>query len=130
MYHHIIDYICDRFHLGESVQLDKVAESCAPNLTGADFYALCSDAFMCAMKEYIAAATSPPTTSTASSSSSPSSKLSRSSDSTPVAFGDEVVVVVEQRHFLSALQRLKPSVSFSELNYYRKLQEKFCSKGK
>ena len=43
-----------RFTLGGSVKLDSIADSCPAGLTGADFYALCSDAMLNAVKRKIA----------------------------------------------------------------------------
>lgn len=42
-----------RFKVDPSVCLSEVVESCPPQLTGADLYALCSDAMMCAIKRKI-----------------------------------------------------------------------------
>ena len=42
-----------RFQLGENVSLERVAEACPLNLTGADFYALCSDALLTSITDYI-----------------------------------------------------------------------------
>lgn len=38
-----------RFVLDETVDMEKIAEKCTFNFTGADFYALCSDAMLKAM---------------------------------------------------------------------------------
>lgn len=46
--------VFDRFQLGEDVNFEEVVAGCPLTLTGADFYALCSDAFLCAMKDRIA----------------------------------------------------------------------------
>lgn len=40
----------------------------------------------------------------------------------------EVKIIVEQRHFVTAVKRLKPSVSAKELAYYAKLQDQFRNK--
>ena len=42
-----------RFHLEADVDLDTFAEKCPSNLTGADYYALCSDAMLNTMKRKI-----------------------------------------------------------------------------
>ena len=39
-----------KFLLGNGVDLEAVAEQCAPTFTGADLYALCADAWMCALR--------------------------------------------------------------------------------
>ena len=43
-----------RFALDKGCDLRVVAEKCPKNLTGADFYALCSDAMLNALKRKIA----------------------------------------------------------------------------
>lgn len=45
----IIEALTRKFRLHQSLDLKKVAEKCAFNYTGADFYALCSDAMLKAM---------------------------------------------------------------------------------
>lgn len=46
-----------RFKVDPSVSLQDVVERCPPQLTGADMYALCSDAMMSAIKRKIARVT-------------------------------------------------------------------------
>lgn len=45
----IIEALTRKFKLDPNCDLAKVAESCPFNYTGADFYALCSDALLKAM---------------------------------------------------------------------------------
>lgn len=45
----IIEALTRKFKLDPHVRLDLVAEQCPFNYTGADFYALCSDAMLKAM---------------------------------------------------------------------------------
>ena len=45
-YHH-------RFHLSKDVNLEDLANNCPANLTGADLYALCSDAMLASMRKKI-----------------------------------------------------------------------------
>ena len=42
-----------RFNLSEGVDLSVVASRCPSNLTGADLYALCSDATLIALRRQI-----------------------------------------------------------------------------
>ncbi len=46
---HILEALTRKFRLAPDMDLRKVAEQCSFNLTGADFYALCSDALLNAM---------------------------------------------------------------------------------
>jgi SpoVK/Ycf46/Vps4 family AAA+-type ATPase len=41
---------------------------------------------------------------------------------------DNFVVLVEEDHFLRALQRLQPSVSEIELKHYKQLRDQFTKK--
>lgn len=100
--------------MGSSVKLEEIAEQCSTTLTGADFYALCSDAFSVAMKEYIT---------TYTTNQQPSQQSQQ-----PEQPKGEIKIIVEQRHFVTAVQRLKPSVSAKELSYYAKLQDQFRNK--
>lgn len=45
----IIQALTRKFKLDPNIQLEKVAQLCPFNYTGADFYALCSDAMLKAM---------------------------------------------------------------------------------
>lgn len=42
-----------RFNLAPNTSLEKIAEACPNNLTGADFYALCSDAMLNAIRDQV-----------------------------------------------------------------------------
>lgn len=44
--HNILLALTRKFHLHPDLDLMRVAEECPMNLTGADFYALCSDAML------------------------------------------------------------------------------------
>ncbi len=46
---HILDALTRKFRLDPGLDLRLVAERCPFNYTGADFYALCSDAMLNAM---------------------------------------------------------------------------------
>ena len=46
-------HFCCRFSLADDCVLNKIVEKCPMNLTGADFYALCSDAMLNAVKNKI-----------------------------------------------------------------------------
>ena len=46
--------LCLRFRLSHECRLENVVERCSYNMTGADFYALCSDAMLNAISRTIA----------------------------------------------------------------------------
>lgn len=47
-------FLTSRFQLDSSVDLEEVLSHCPAHLTGADLYALCSDAMMAAIKRKVA----------------------------------------------------------------------------
>lgn len=46
----VLQALTRKFQLATSVDLQRIAESCGPTLTGADLYALCADAWMAALR--------------------------------------------------------------------------------
>lgn len=114
-----------RFRLHPDLDLHRVAERCPFHYTGADFYALCSDAMLKAM------------TRVAESIETKVKKLNeekRPGLPDPVTSQyylshlvtpDEIAVQVEEIDFIKALDELVPSVSATELEHYSKVREKF-----
>lgn len=49
----LLSFFSNRFCLDPDLRLEKVAALCPANLTGADFYALCSDAMLQSVKRKI-----------------------------------------------------------------------------
>lgn len=126
----ILQALTRKFTLDPDVgDLRVIAEQCPFNLTGADFYALCSDAMLKAM------------THKASEIDKKVEQLNRMSRTeeqqhwptplTPqfylseIATPDEVQVKVARQHFEQALAELTPSVSPQEMEHYRQVQQKF-----
>ncbi|XP_078503362.1 peroxisome biogenesis factor 6 [Lissotriton helveticus] len=98
----VLKAITRKFKLDPSVNLSVVLEKCPPRLTGADLYALCSDAMMSAIKRKV-------------------SLLEEGSDAETL----ELVLTMED--FVQAAEQLQPSVSEQELLQYRRIQQKFAS---
>ena len=100
------------------MSLPALAERCSLRFSGADFYALCADALMRAIREQAAAL---PALSLAEVS------LGRDDEDggagAPEAPAPEVVVAA--RHFAHALETLTPSVSIAEASRYQRIQESF-----
>ncbi|KAM0950771.1 putative AAA+ ATPase domain, ATPase, AAA-type, core [Dioscorea sansibarensis] len=92
-----------KFNLHENVSLLSVAEKCSPNMTGADMYALCADAWFHAAKRK---ATHQP------------------SDSSSIAERHDAVIV-ETDDFMKVLVDLTPSLSMAELRKYELLRDQF-----
>ncbi|XP_069117699.1 peroxisomal ATPase PEX6-like [Argopecten irradians] len=89
-----------KFKLETDCDLSAIADQCPKNLTGADFYALCSDAMLNAIKRRI-------------------QKLDKGETT------DQKNVMVSKQDFLDALSSLTPSLSEQELDHYKQLQQEF-----
>jgi peroxin-6 len=50
----VLHALTRKFRLSKYVDLQSVAQECAPTYTGADLYALCADAWMAALKRSVA----------------------------------------------------------------------------
>ncbi|XP_016308530.1 peroxisome assembly factor 2-like [Sinocyclocheilus anshuiensis] len=99
----VLKAILRRFKVDPSVYLSEVVESFPPQLTGADLYALCSDAMICAIKRKI-------------------SRITEGVDSEASA------LTLCSEDFRQALAGLQPSVSEQQLNRYKLIQQKFTAK--
>jgi peroxin-6 len=104
----------------------KVAEKCPFHLTGADFYALCTDAMMKSVSRVIEKI---------------DQDLKEWNHSGPhdvhphptsetyyldhIAEPQDIEVVVQMQDFMDALEDLKPSVSPQELERYKKIRDQF-----
>lgn len=91
-----------RFCLEKDVDLDTFAEKCPSNLTGADYYALCSDAMLNTMKR----------------------KIQQLEAGESV---NEKEILVSQQDFNEALENLTPSLTDSEIQRYRQLRDSFSN---
>ncbi|KAK9142986.1 hypothetical protein Syun_012386 [Stephania yunnanensis] len=92
-----------KFKLHQNVSLYSIAKKCPLNVTGADMYALCADAWFHAAKR------------TVSSLPSGSSSVKDDTDS----------VTVELDDFIKAIREISPSLSMSELRKYEMLRDQF-----
>ncbi|KAL8590343.1 hypothetical protein ACOMHN_006459 [Nucella lapillus] len=98
----VMVYAVPRFQLEKSLALSEVVEQCPHNMTGADFYALCADAMLNAVRKKI--------------------QLLESGQEV-----DQSSVMVGQGDFEQALQSLVPSVSMAELERYKDIHDKLAS---
>lgn len=99
----VLQAVLRKFQLDSAVDLQQVVERCPDHMTGADLYALCSDAMTAAIKRKIAL-------------------IDHGLDS------EDSPVLVTVEDFSSALENLKPSVSDEELLRYRNIQQKLTAK--
>ncbi|KAK5926066.1 hypothetical protein CgunFtcFv8_021669 [Champsocephalus gunnari] len=99
----VLQAILRKFQVDSAVDLQQVVDRCPHHMTGADLYALCSDAMTAAIKRKI-------------------SLIDEGLDS------QESPVLVTVEDFSSALENFKPSVSEEELLRYRNIQQKLTAK--
>uniref|UniRef100_A0A8C8SVB1 Peroxisomal biogenesis factor 6 n=1 Tax=Pelusios castaneus TaxID=367368 RepID=A0A8C8SVB1_9SAUR len=98
----VLSAITRKFTLAPSVSLLGVLDQCPAQLTGADLYALCADAMMCAVKRKVGWIAE-----------------GLDTESSPL--------VLTMEDFLQAAMRLQPSVAEQELLRYRAIQRKFAA---
>ncbi|XP_076463713.1 peroxisomal ATPase PEX6-like [Babylonia areolata] len=98
----ILNALTRKFQLSPGLDLGQVVEKCPLNMTGADFYALCADAMLNAVRSKIALL-----------------EAGQDVDQTSVAVGHE--------DFSHALLSLVPSVSVAELDRYKDIHSKLVS---
>ncbi|WFD36173.1 peroxisomal assembly protein [Malassezia cuniculi] len=122
----ILQALTRKFRLAPDVgDMRVIAEQCPFNLTGADFYALCSDAMLKAMTrkasdvDKIIAELNAAPTGDHPYPLTPQYYLSE------MAAPHEIEVQVSRADFELALKELVPSVSAQEMAHYREVQKKF-----
>ncbi|OAD01113.1 hypothetical protein MUCCIDRAFT_125671, partial [Mucor lusitanicus CBS 277.49] len=105
--------------------LRKVAERCPFHYTGADFYALCSDAMLKAMTRVADSIETKVQKLNEEKRPDLPSPLTAQYYLSHLVTPDEIVVQAEEIDFVKALEELIPSVSATELAHYSKVREKF-----
>ncbi|NXK25857.1 PEX6 factor, partial [Arenaria interpres] len=98
----VLSAVTRKFKLDPSVNLTAILEKCPAQLTGADIYALCSDAMMSAVKRKV-------------------EWMEEGLDT------ESSALILTMEDFLQAAARLQPSVSEQELLRYRLIQQKFAA---
>ncbi|KXS14639.1 AAA-domain-containing protein [Gonapodya prolifera JEL478] len=134
----IIKALTRKFRLHPSLNLRTIANRCPFNFTGADFYALCSDAMLKAMVRKISEIDLQITSMNedterrkAKGVVEEDTRTRRPHPLTPqyylenIASPVQVQVDVTEEDFLLALDELVPSVPMSELLRYERVREKF-----
>ncbi|XP_049428068.1 peroxisome assembly factor 2 isoform X1 [Epinephelus fuscoguttatus] len=99
----VLRAILRKFQLDAAVDLQQVVQRCPDHMTGADLYALCSDAMTAAIKR----------------------KISLINDGLDT---EDSPLLVSVEDFSSALENFMPSVSHEELLRYRNIQQKLTAK--
>ncbi|XP_029706469.1 peroxisome assembly factor 2 isoform X3 [Takifugu rubripes] len=95
---HVLQAILRKFQLDPTVNLQQVVERCPAHMSGADLYALCSDAMMVAIKRKMV--------------------FMEGED------GEDSPLLLCPEDFTTALESFQPSVSDEELLRYRNIQQK------
>ncbi|KAI0057091.1 AAA-domain-containing protein [Artomyces pyxidatus] len=125
----ILQALTRKFRLDPALDLLAVAQQCPFNFTGADFYALCSDALLKAMSRKaeeidakLAVLNAGPASDVHPHPLTPQYYLAE------MASPADIEVVVSQLDFDNALRELTPSVSQAEMAHYAKIQQRFSRK--
>jgi len=105
----VIKALTRKFSMDSDVNLGEIAGKCPPRLTGADLYALCSDAWMVALKRKVSGGGS-------------------GGDEEAEADSADNVVVVKQIDFETALVKLKPSLSEEDIQKYEFIRDQYAGK--
>ncbi|KAG2213502.1 hypothetical protein INT47_009176 [Mucor saturninus] len=121
----IIEALTRKFRLHPDLDLRRVADRCPFHYTGADFYALCSDAMLKAMTRVADSIETKVAILNAEKRSDLPDPLTAQYYLSHMVTPDEIVVQAEEIDFIKALEELIPSVSATELAHYSKVREKF-----
>eukprot|EP01083_Nonionella_stella_P269333 911178_1 len=120
----ILSALTRKFTLDKSVKLSEIVKDVPMNFTGADLYALCSDALLLAMKRKVSEIDEIVTQRNAQVSikhvQTPRSVLTEMSAS-------ELIVNVMKEDFVASLGKVSASLSHKELQKYAELKNKFSS---
>lgn len=112
---------CTRFTLDPSLSLASVAQALPFTYTGADFYALCSDAMLKAVTRQASAVDAKLRTINAERSTPVSTAYYFDHHAT----AEDIAVMVTEEDFIAAHRELIPSVSAGELVHYEKVRASF-----
>ncbi|KAJ3028219.1 UNVERIFIED_CONTAM: peroxisomal assembly protein [Siphonaria sp. JEL0065] len=126
----VMQALTRKFVLSPDLDLAKVADHMPSHLTGADLYALCSDAMLKAIARTICVVDEKYAEYNAAMKNHRSNKKKQQSISMTdflesIVKPEDKSVVVNQEDFMKALQELKPSLTPADLAHYAHLQDKF-----
>lgn len=116
----ILKALTCKLNLSEDCQLEAVGKLCEGSFTGADFYALCSDALMLAYTDHTAALEALLEAHNADH----YFETALSFSEYLLKFPEKARVEVAFRHFETAVKTLTPSLSSEELARYQSLKSK------
>jgi len=136
----ILQALTRKFKLDPELNLEDIAEQCPFNYTGADFYALCSDAMLRAMTRVTSAIDKQVEQLNVTPTHQRQGHQATSADGEPIRWPREITpqwylstlatpadieVRVSKSDFEEALEKLVPSVSQSEMEHYERVQREF-----
>jgi peroxin-6 len=110
-----------RFTMSPTLSLRRIAEKLPFTYTGADFYALCSDAMLKAVTRQASAVDAK----IAAINASREYPISTAYFFDHYATKEDVAVLVTEEDFMAARRELIPSVSTKELEHYKRVREQF-----
>lgn len=121
----ILEALTRKFRFDPHLDLKDVAERCQFNFTGADFYALCSDAMLLAMSRKASQIDQKIAQLNQVQLDDHPHPLTPQYFLSEMASSEDIEVIVCKEDFDRALENLVPSVSSSEMEYYASIQQKF-----
>jgi peroxin-6 len=138
----VVRALTRKFRLHPALSLSEVVSKCPFHFTGADLYALCSDAILIAMSrqteqvdktigKYVSFSALPALLSRSTvllnqaQSSNHPHPITAHYYLSEMAVEQDIQVLVTQQDFDLALSQLKPSVTESELQHYMHIQKSF-----
>ena len=124
----ILRALTRKFKLERDLDLEEISEMCPFNYTGADFYALCSDAMLKAMTraaDKVDRRVEQLNHNPASTAHTFPRPLTVQYYLATMATPDDIDVKVGKEDFVGALRAMKPSVSESEMKHYERVQQEF-----
>jgi peroxin-6 len=113
--------IFSRFTMSPTLSLRRIAEKLPFTYTGADFYALCSDAMLKAVTRQASAVDGK----IAAINASRDYPITTAYFFDHYATKEDVAVLVTEEDFMAAQRELIPSVSAKELEHYKRVREQF-----
>lgn len=121
----ILEALTRKFRLSDEVDLAAIAEKCSFTLTGADFYALCSDSMLNAMTRTAHAVDSKLKALNEQRKELGEKEVSSRWWFDNVATPEDIAVLVTMADFAKAQGELVPSVSAEELEHYLRVKHTF-----
>ncbi|CZR54070.1 probable peroxin-6 [Phialocephala subalpina] len=121
----IMEALTRKFTLHPSLSLTRVASHLPFTYTGADFYALCSDAMLKAVTRQASLVDSKIATINSQHISVGKPKISTAYFFDHFATDEDVAVMVTEEDFMAAERELVPSVSLKELEHYGRVRAQF-----